>query len=236
VTISAQTPRATTSGGAFLVFCGGGAVHSALAERLPAAQAVIAADCGLELAQTLGYRADVVVGDLDSVSAAALDDAVAAGATVERHDPVKDRTDLELALRAAMVRGAERVVVVGGAGGRLDHVLANALTMAAPEWDAMALEAVMGAARLWVCHDEIEIAGTPGEYVSLLALGGPARGVSTSGLRWRLDGETLYPGSGRGVSNELVDRTATVTVSAGRVVALAPGGGPVGIEQMTETR
>lgn len=221
-----MTIPAPTTPTTFLVFCGGGTPHSALADRLPAADLVIAADSGLDLALALGYRADLVVGDLDSVSPAALDKAVASGAVVERHDPVKDQTDLELALGAAVASGAQKVVVVGGAGGRLDHVLAIALTMAAPSWKTLELSGVFGAARLWICHGHVHFVGTPGEYVSLLAVGGPAHGVRTEGLRWALDGDTLLSGTGRGVSNELVAARASVRVEAGTIVVIAPGEHP----------
>ena len=43
--------------------------------------------------------------------------------------------------------------------------------------------------------------GEPGELVSLLAVNGPAEGVTTEGLAYPLRGETLEPGSTRGVSN-----------------------------------
>jgi thiamine pyrophosphokinase len=60
--------------------------------------------------------------------------------------------------------------------------------------------------------------------VSLLALGGPARGVRTHGLRWVLDGEDLLPGSSRGVSNEFVGSVASIELDGGVLVAIRPGG------------
>ena len=59
--------------------------------------------------------------------------------------------------------------------------------------------------------------------LTLLAVGGPAHGVRTSGLRYPLDGETLHPGSTRGVSNVLDDPVALVTVAQGTVLAVFPG-------------
>ena len=43
--------------------------------------------------------------------------------------------------------------------------------------------------------------GEPGELVTLVAVNGPAEGVTTEGLAYPLRGETLEPGSSRGVSN-----------------------------------
>ncbi|MBS1195600.1 MAG: thiamine pyrophosphokinase, partial [Actinobacteria bacterium] len=75
-------------------------------------------------------------------------------------------------------------------------------------------------------HGRLDLVGAPGDLVTLLAVGGPATGVTTTGLRWPLLGETLTPGSTRGVSNQLVAATATVAVSTGVLVAIHTGRQP----------
>jgi thiamine pyrophosphokinase len=51
--------------------------------------------------------------------------------------------------------------------------------------------------------------------------------VRTSGLRYPLDGEELLPGSTRGLSNELVEPVATLSIEHGTVLAVQPdSGGP----------
>src|SRR5690606_31025561 len=62
---------------------------------------IIAADGGLDLAEQLRLSPDVVVGDMDSVSATALERARSAGVEVKTHPTAKDETDLELALAEA---------------------------------------------------------------------------------------------------------------------------------------
>src|SRR5215510_12257310 len=143
---------------------------------------VIAADSGLHHAQEHGFAVDVVVGDLDSVDAKALAAAQASGAIVEQHPTDKDATDLELALVAARDRGCTRVVVVGAAGGRLDHFLANALVLAAPALAGLTVEARLDGATITAIRDQAELTGTPGDVLTLLALAGSALGVVTEGL------------------------------------------------------
>ncbi len=206
-----------------LVFAGGNPLPPTLATRLPDGDAlVVAADSGLEHAQALGRRVDLVVGDFDSADPDAVAAAEAAGTVLERHPVEKDQTDLELALRAAIARGATRVVVVGGYGGRLDHFLANALALAGPATDDATVQWVTEEALVTVVHSEAEISGEPGDLCSLLAVGGPAKGVRTRGLRYPLDGEALAPGSTRGVSNELTQPVAHVAVESGIVLAVQP--------------
>jgi thiamine pyrophosphokinase len=185
---------------------------------------VIAADSGADRAAEAGVRVDLVVGDLDSISPPRLDALTAGGVSVERHPTDKDETDLELALRLARDRHPDRIVVLGGDGGRLDHVLGNVVVLAQPAAAGLAVEAWFGHAHVHIVDaaHPLALAGEVGSYVSLLALHGPVRGVTTSGLRWRLDGDDLEPGIARGVSNELVEPQATVAVAAGTLVVVQP--------------
>lgn len=207
-----------------LVLLGGEPIEVAAALLPVAPSLVVAADSGIDQAHRLGIRVDVAVGDFDSVSTGGLDRAVAAGTEIERHPSAKDHTDFELALDAVGVRGITNVVVAGGDGGRLDHLLANALVMASDRFAALDVVAIgRGGSRIHVIRDHGRMQGAPGEYVSLLAVHGPASGVRTDGLRYPLHGEQLDPGSSRGVSNELVTATATVDLTAGVLLAVLPG-------------
>jgi len=209
---------------AAVVLAGGDPVAPRVRSLLPGGAIVIAADSGLHQAALLDLEVDLIVGDLDSVDPAALEASIARGARVERHPIAKDETDLELALRAASLLHVERVFVVGGAGGRLDHFLANLVLLASPQLAHLEIEALVGSARVRPIHEIAELHGKPGDLVTLLALGGPARGVRTTGLAYPLDGEDLLPGSTRGVSNELCASSATVSLSEGVVLAVQPLG------------
>jgi thiamine pyrophosphokinase len=193
---------------------------------LPSGALVVAADSGLDLAVAVGLHVDVAVGDFDSVRATTLAELEAGGtATIERHPTDKDATDLELALAAARRHGADHVIVLGGHGGRLDHLLGNALLLAAPDLAGLRVEARMGDALVLVCRPAVavEVHGAAGDVVSLLAVHGPAEDVHTEGLRYVLRGEQLAPGSTRGVSNELVAATASVRIGAGLLLVVKPG-------------
>jgi len=205
-----------------IVFAGGDPPSDDVLAGLPAPDLVVAADSGLDHACALGIAVDAVVGDLDSVDPAALEAAVAAGAVVERHPAAKDATDLELAMFAARDQGAHEIVVVGGYGGRLDHFLGNMLLLASHELAGVRVRALTGDAEITVVRDRATLSGTPGELCSLLPVGGPAEGVRTEGLRFPLHGETLVPGTTRGVSNEFVATTATVTLEYGVLLAVLP--------------
>jgi thiamine pyrophosphokinase len=190
---------------------------------LPAAATVVAADGGLDRALALGLAVDVVVGDLDSVTPAALAAAERGGATIVRHPRAKNATDLELAFEEAVAGGGRRALVVASAEGRLDHLLASLLLLGADRFGDLELDALVGEALVHVIRGQRTFRGAPGELLSLLAVGGPAHGVVTDGLEYPLRGETLEPGSSRGISNVFTGETATVTVGDGTLLAIRPG-------------
>jgi len=190
---------------------------------VPRGAAVVAADGGLEHARALGLPVTLAVGDFDSASAETVAAAESEGVRVVRHPVEKDATDLELALGEALALSPRRVVVLAGSGGRLDHLLSLLLTLASPRFAAVELDAAVGEARAHVVRGERALAGAPGELLTLLAVNGPATGVRTEGLAYELRGETLEPGSSRGVSNVFTTGTARVRVAEGVVLAIRPG-------------
>jgi thiamine pyrophosphokinase len=208
-----------------VVFAGSRSVAPALLDRLPDGADVIAADSGLSVATTLGFHVEHLVGDLDSAEPSAVDAAVASGTTVDRHPAEKDATDLELAFDAAITRGARRVVLVDGGGDRLDHLLGNVLLLASPAFAQREMEAFCGTAHITVARGgdpPLAIEGPPGSLVTLLPVGGSARGIVTEGLRYPLNDEELAPGTSRGVSNELVAAWASVRLAAGTLLVVQP--------------
>ncbi len=209
--------------GRVLVFAGGERCTAAEVADLPRHALVIAADSGAAHAVALGWPVHLLVGDLDSIPGELVGGLEASGTEIQRHPEAKDRTDLALALDAAVVRGASAVTVVGGHGGRLDHLLANVALLASPSYASMQLDARLGPARLTVVRGRRDVHGSPGDLVSLLALGGPARGVSTEGLLFPLHEAVLGFGDSVGVSNEMIAAVAQVSVRDGVVVVVQPG-------------
>jgi thiamine pyrophosphokinase len=191
--------------------------------HLDDADLVVAADGGAESLDALGRRPDMLVGDFDSISPALAGRLEAAGVGVERHPADKERSDTELALEAAVARGATEVVLLGAIGGdRLDHELANLLLLADP---AMAGRDVRIASRSSTARvlrggERLALAGSVGDLVSLLPIGGDASGVTTGGLRWPLEVATLGLGRSRGLSNQIVAAPASVSLEHGTVLVV----------------
>jgi thiamine pyrophosphokinase len=202
-----------------VVVAGGSAPGPRAVEAIPPGASVIAADAGADHAFALGLEVGFAIGDFDSVTPATL---ASLGDRAERHPVEKDATDLELARRAALTLEPRRILVVGGIEGRLDHLLGELLILGADELGDVEVDAVLGEARIHVVRGERSLVGREGELISLFALHGPAEGIVTEGLRYPLRGDTLLPGSSRGISNTFAAPAARISVERGLLLAVRP--------------
>jgi thiamine pyrophosphokinase len=200
-----------------VVVLGGNPPTRAIKQHIPAHQLVIAADSGLHGAIDLGLRVNVVIGDMDSVDKAVLAAVEANGTTVTQLPRDKDSTDAELALLKAVEMGATKIVLITKGGGRLDHELGVFAVLQNPSLRHCTIEALWDNSILHLIHGpaSVTITGKVGSNVGLIAAGGSASGISTAGLKWALTNESLTPHSSRGISNQLTEETATISVQTG---------------------
>jgi thiamine pyrophosphokinase len=188
---------------------------------------VVAADGGWDKAAGLGLRPALLVGDADSLPEARYDALATEGVPIERSPTAKDESDAELAILAALRRGATDVTILGALGGkRFDHALANVSLLWLPDPAAVAIELLDATTRVRLLRApaaggvpaRLELEGRAGDLVSLLPLGGPALGVSTAGLAYPLADETLSPGPARGLSNVRLTPRASVSLRDGSLL------------------
>ncbi len=202
------------------------AVRRALDEAAGSPPAlVVAADGGAIKAALLGLKPAIVVGDGDSLAADRTEELRRAGVEVIVHPAQKDESDTELAVREAIARGAESILIVGAFGGdRLEHSVANLLMLTLPELADRDVALVDAASTVRVIGGSgparLSINGTIGDYVSLFALSERVEGLATSGLRYPLSDEVLVQGPTRGLSNELSADHAEVATRKGRLAVI----------------
>lgn len=208
--------------GVTLIIAGGARPDPLVLAALPAYDRCIAADSGADLAVEIGVGIDVVVGDLDSISGPTLESCRSGGTDIREFARDKDRTDLELAVEAAHEDRPDRLVIIGLAGGRFDHALANVGVLTAAARDGVEVDGLIGSSRLAVIRGTRTLAGALGETLSLLPVLGTAEGVTTAGLEYPLVDEALLAGSARGMSNRFIAPEATITVRRGVLLAVQP--------------
>jgi len=191
---------------------------------------LVAADGGLRHLQVLNLRPNLLIGDLDSVTAEDVAVLQTAGVEIKRFPVEKNWTDLELALLAVIEAGWRTIRVAGGLGGRLDQTLGNLFLLMLPGRVRPGLEYPGGLGldlrlddgreEVWLVRSPTIVNGCAGDVVSLLPLNGPASGIFTQGLQYPLDHEILYPEHTRGISNVMLGHQAEISIEKGQLLCI----------------
>lgn len=206
-----------------VLFTGGeGPARARIEEALESARFVIAADSGWDLAREMGVTPDLVVGDMDSIRERHILDALPRE-RVRVFDPEKDETDTEIGLRLLFERGATDVTLVGGGGGRLDHLIGILATF---DRDVRPTRWVTRTDEVRSVEGSFRIDGVRNQTLSFFPVGaGPWR-MRSSGLRWPLDALAWIRGD-VGISNYGIDDRVNVEMITGRLImvrSIAEGG------------
>ena len=195
------------------IYTGGVILPDGITERPKAGDLCIAADGGYRNAERLGVRVDVLLGDFDTLGEPKdLDERT----EILRVPTEKDFTDTQLAVETAIARGADDIVIIGGLGGRLDHTLSNlAILEDLCQRHVFAL-ITDGQNRVrYLDASSMLVARSDFRYLSLLAAGERARGVSVEGCRYPLKNATLSRNVQYAVSNEITGNCALISVKRG---------------------
>jgi len=185
--------------------------------------ATIAADSGLHLADKHGVEVNLIVGDMDSVDAALLNKYESSGSHVARFDHEKDETDFELALMAAGNYVADHLLVIGGGGNRLDHLIANFAVASGPltkNWDVTMITKNETVHVVRPGSPSL-IFGQVGSPIAIVPFGGSAT-LSSQGVKWELNESTLGAHTARGISNEFSKSEAKFESHSGAILAIVP--------------
>ena len=205
----------------FSILVGGHLEPTARLLRQVAGTRAIAADSGMAHAETLKLEVELWVGDFDSASP----ELMARHAAVERevYPAAKDASDSELAVDAAIRRGAREILLIGGFGGQSDHGLSHlmlAVKLALQGLSAMVTSGDEEAYPLIPGRHRLDL--PEGSRLSLIALS-DLGALSLSGVEWPLDKRHVPFGSTLTLSN-VVRGPVTVVLDSGHGVMIAyPG-------------
>lgn len=181
---------------------------------------LLGVDGGARHLLALGLVPDRVIGDLDSLNEDELYDLSSADVEIDQYPEDKNETDLELALQYAQEQRGGPLVIVGGLGGRTDQALGNLALLADPLLANTDIRLDDGIEEAFFCRGRSEIRGRTGDTVSLIPWGADVSGVTTAGLKWALEGETLSFYKTRGISNEMTGDTASVQIRSGLLLVI----------------
>jgi thiamine pyrophosphokinase len=181
---------------------------------------LVCVDGGLRHLKSLGLRPDLLIGDLDSITAGEILELEREHVRIQRYPVDKDETDLELAVLTVIKEGYRTLCLVAALGGRLDQTLGNLFLLTLPELSDCSIRMEDGVEEAFIIRAQATIFGQPGDTVSLLPLAGSVTGVVTRGLRYPLHAETLLFDHTRGISNVILENQAVIQVASGILLAI----------------
>ena len=137
-------------------------------------------------------------------------------------NPVKDDTDTEAALHLAFHKTQGDIVILGGTGTRLDHVMGNIsiLKQGIAQGRKVLLMDPYNRIQMVKSQLLIEKGEQFGKYVSVFPLDGRAEGVTLKGFFYPLDNATLESDSSLGVSNEITGEVGEIFVKSGLLLVI----------------
>lgn len=177
---------------------------------------LIGCDGGAQKILKLGLKPQAVIGDFDSQDKTGLSPDI----EIIEHPADKDYTDSEAAIRYAIDKGAEDVVLTGLSGSRIDHVLGNIYLLDKKDFAGTRLKIIEGNQEIYLIIGDTSIKGKKGDIISFIPINGEVRAISSAGLKYDLADYVLSLQGNSGISNEMTDDQARVSLKEGSLLLI----------------
>lgn len=182
---------------------------------------IIGVDGGAGKLIKYGIMPDLAVGDFDSIGRDELNLLKKKGVNILQFPEEKDYSDTELAINVALEKHFNTFIFSGMLYGRIDHMLFNVsllYLLLKKGKDACILEE---REEIYITNDKRTIKTKKGSTVSLYPMSSVVQGVRTLGLKYQLNGKTLFKGETLTLSNIAVSSTVQVEVKKGTLLIVA---------------
>ena len=208
-----------------IIFTGGQAPNASFVKQIIEKEAknafFTAADSGLSAAQEAGVKCDFIIGDMDSVEDSLLEEYPAE--KVIRHAREKDYSDTELAMQAIIEKGCTQIWIIGGGGGRIDHLFAIRSLF---EREIFPVRWLTGREDIRCIEAEsankyVNLNFPRGITVSVFPLSQGTWEADSRGLKWTLCGLSWDRGF-YGLSNVTLEDEFSITAVKGRFMIILP--------------
>ncbi|MCD7765422.1 MAG: thiamine diphosphokinase [Lachnospiraceae bacterium] len=177
---------------------------------------LIAADGGYRYLRETGMEPDVLLGDFDSL------EIVPEHRHLIRHSPIKDDTDMALAVAYAKEEGYRTYYLYGGLGGRrLDHTVANLQLLTGMAREGLTAYLIgSGTVIPAITNGKLSFSENAAGMISVFCMGEQASGVYEKGLKYTLEDAVLTCDRALGVSNEFIGEAGSVKVRSGTLLVM----------------
>ena len=181
------------------------------------ADLIVCADTAYLKAQEEKIIPHAVIGDFDH---AEHEEKLDGTEKVLRFSSIKDDTDTMLCVKYALNRGADEIVIVGGIGGRLDHTFANLQTLSYIRRHGAVGTILDGDHAVMTVDSHLTLTKGSYYYASVFALDPVCRDITLKGFKYEAEHIDLVSDFPLGVSNEITEDTAEITVGEGVLLVI----------------
>lgn len=176
---------------------------------------IICADGAVGYLMDLNICPNLLVGDFDSITDEALAWVKENNINVRQFPTKKDMTDTELAVEFALKQNPSRIAIIGALGTRIDHSLSNIMLLY--KIYEMGIDAVIidEINYITITGDTLKMECQTGQTISIIPIGGDAKGITLRGLEYSVTDYNIEMGSSLGISNKSVAEEIIVSVEDG---------------------
>ena len=182
---------------------------------------IICADGAISHCIKMNINPDVWVGDYDSCYLSENEFcAVTENCEIISLNTEKDMTDTEFACDIAVSRGFNKVDILGAIGSRFDHSLAKIYLLKKLFDNGVDARIINENNLIYVAKRHNKITSREYKYISLIPLSDSIEGVTSTGLKYKLNDDVLEKYTSRGVSNQLVAEISDIDILHGDALVI----------------
>lgn len=177
---------------------------------------IICADGGYIYAKNLKIKPHYLVGDFDSLETPIINDDI----IQIKANPIKDETDIYLAIQVGLEKGYKEFYIYGGLGGRLEHTFANIQILY--NLKEKGIKAILFNENqiVEIYHNEtIMFDDSYKGYISLFSYS-PTSTVSIKNLKYDLENKELTYMFPLGIDNEFINKESNIIIHDGYVLSI----------------
>ncbi|WP_349763886.1 thiamine diphosphokinase [Fusobacterium sp. SYSU M8D902] len=177
---------------------------------------IYCADGGANLLEKLGVFPREIWGDLDSVSEEILQKYEEVGVGIKRFPKEKDFTDGELVLQYVTEKEYDKIVIIGGLGGRKDHELTNLNLI----FKFKNLSFITEQEEIFEIEKDKVILFQKGKTISFVPFSEKVEGLTLKGVKYPLDKYTLHRGDSICMSNIIEEDRCEISFEKGKLLGI----------------
>ena len=182
---------------------------------------IIAVDKGLEILDKINVLPNYLIGDFDSVNTNLMQSYNKNKTNIIKLNPEKDFSDTHMALKLAIKLKSKQIYILGALGKRIDHAIANIHILKEAIDNDIECKIIDENNTIQLMKKEsIIVKKEKYKYISLIPLTTEVNGITLKGFKYPLNNATLKIGHSIGISNEIIEKDAYISINEGILIVI----------------